>query len=221
MRVWKHGCDIPRILIGHHVLSDARFDWLVGNMSMYQENLFQSRSKKTSIFLQLSNYLWEIFYKSNRGLFFRVSIASSKHSGELREFETVMQTQILCCLLDVSCPILNLTKKGNSRQNVLSLHNFALYDTISLLQFSVITNSTLWTRKSFIRTFKAMVISSPDLFLSLINYFSLEYTKTVDSVELARWLATQTPDILCYSRHLQAICGIGARKCCNLCRNKC
>ena len=45
MRVWKHGCDITRILIGY-VLSDTRFDWLVGNMSMYQENLFQSRSKK-------------------------------------------------------------------------------------------------------------------------------------------------------------------------------
>ena len=39
-------------------------------MSVYQENWFQSRSKKNSIFLHLSNYLWEIFYKSNyRGLF--------------------------------------------------------------------------------------------------------------------------------------------------------
>ena len=45
MRVCKHGCDTTRILIGY-VLSDARFDWLVGNMSEYQENLFQSRSKK-------------------------------------------------------------------------------------------------------------------------------------------------------------------------------
>ena len=36
------GCDITRILIGY-VLSDARFDWLVGNMIVYQENLFQSR----------------------------------------------------------------------------------------------------------------------------------------------------------------------------------
>ena len=45
IRVWKHDCDITRILIGY-VLSDARFDWLVGTMSMYQENLFQSRSKK-------------------------------------------------------------------------------------------------------------------------------------------------------------------------------
>ena len=31
-------------LIGY-VLSDARFDWLVGNMSVYEENLFQSRKK--------------------------------------------------------------------------------------------------------------------------------------------------------------------------------
>ena len=29
-----------RILIGY-VLSDARFDWLVGNMSVYEEGLFQ------------------------------------------------------------------------------------------------------------------------------------------------------------------------------------
>ena len=45
MRVCKHGCEITRILISY-VLSDARFDWLVGNMSVYQENLFQSRSEK-------------------------------------------------------------------------------------------------------------------------------------------------------------------------------
>ena len=42
-RVCKHGCDISRILIGY-VLSDARFDWLVGNMRVCQENLFQSKS---------------------------------------------------------------------------------------------------------------------------------------------------------------------------------
>ena len=30
------------------------------------------------------------------------------------------------------------------------------------------------------------------------NYHSLVYTKTVDSVKRARWLARQTPDILCY-----------------------
>ena len=43
MRVWKHGCDITRVLIGY-MPSDARFGLLVGNMSVYQENLFQSRS---------------------------------------------------------------------------------------------------------------------------------------------------------------------------------
>ena len=38
MRVCKQGCDITRILIGY-VLLDARFDWLVGNMSAHQEIL--------------------------------------------------------------------------------------------------------------------------------------------------------------------------------------
>ena len=36
MRVCKHGCDITRILIGY-VLSGSRFDWLVGNVSLFQE----------------------------------------------------------------------------------------------------------------------------------------------------------------------------------------
>ena len=34
MRVCKHSCDITQIVIGY-VLSDARFDWLVGNMGVY------------------------------------------------------------------------------------------------------------------------------------------------------------------------------------------
>ena len=33
MRVWKHGYDITQILIGY-VLSDVRFDWLVGYKSV-------------------------------------------------------------------------------------------------------------------------------------------------------------------------------------------
>ena len=37
------------ILIGY-VLSDAPFNWLVGNMSVCQENLFQSRSLKKQHF---------------------------------------------------------------------------------------------------------------------------------------------------------------------------
>ena len=37
MRVRKHGRDITQTFIGY-VLSDARFDWPVGNMSFYQEN---------------------------------------------------------------------------------------------------------------------------------------------------------------------------------------
>ena len=38
---------ITRILIGY-VLSDSYFDWFLGNMSTYQENQFQSRSKYTA-----------------------------------------------------------------------------------------------------------------------------------------------------------------------------
>ena len=45
----EHGCEITRILIGY-VLSDVRFDWLVRNMSVYQENLFQSRKKEDQHF---------------------------------------------------------------------------------------------------------------------------------------------------------------------------
>ena len=58
MRVWKQGYDIKEILIGY-VLSDAGFDWFVGNMSVCQENLFQSRSKKNQhfpSFVELSYY---------------------------------------------------------------------------------------------------------------------------------------------------------------------
>ena len=40
-----------------------------------------------------------------------------------------------------------------------------------------------------------MIVDSP---LTIINYHQLVYTKTVDSVDGARWLARQTPDILCY-----------------------
>ena len=64
MRVCKHGCDITRILIGY-VLADARSDEEVNKQH------FPS-------FVEL---LSRIFYKSNRGLFFRFYTASSKHSG--------------------------------------------------------------------------------------------------------------------------------------------
>ena len=39
-----HVCDITRDLIGY-VSLDARFVWLVGNMTVYEENLFRSSSK--------------------------------------------------------------------------------------------------------------------------------------------------------------------------------
>ena len=70
MKVWKHSCDITRILIGY-VLSDARFDWLVGNMSMRQENLFQSKSKKPSIFLDCVSGLHNCLEFSQLPLVFR------------------------------------------------------------------------------------------------------------------------------------------------------
>ena len=49
-------------MIGY-VLSEVRFDWLVGNMSMCQENLFQSKSEKNQHFpsfveLSLRNILY-------------------------------------------------------------------------------------------------------------------------------------------------------------------
>ena len=69
MRVCKHGCDITRIFIGY-LLSDARFDFLVGNMSVYQENLFQSRGRRTRVCLHLSNYFGEIFLKAKEDIFF-------------------------------------------------------------------------------------------------------------------------------------------------------
>ena len=69
MRVWKHGCDITRSLIGY-VLSEVRFDWLVGNVNVYQENLFQLRRKKKPAFSFTCQIIFEgIFYKSNRGSF--------------------------------------------------------------------------------------------------------------------------------------------------------
>ena len=39
--VWKHVCDITRILIGY-VLSDARFDWLVGKVRRKEKQHFPS-----------------------------------------------------------------------------------------------------------------------------------------------------------------------------------
>ena len=40
MRVWKHGCDITQLCYDWLCVAEARFDWRVGNMSAYQENLF-------------------------------------------------------------------------------------------------------------------------------------------------------------------------------------
>ena len=68
MRVWKQGCDITRTLIGY-VLSDASFDWLVGNMSVYEENLFQSRIKKSSISVICRIILKKYFIKATEDFF--------------------------------------------------------------------------------------------------------------------------------------------------------
>ena len=68
MRVWKHGCDITQILIGY-VLSDARFDWLLGNMSVFKENLFQSRSKKPAFSFICRMIFKEYFIKAIEDFF--------------------------------------------------------------------------------------------------------------------------------------------------------
>ena len=145
MRVWKHSCDITRILIGY-VLSDARFDWLVGNMSVYQESVFQLKSKKAIVFLHLSNYLWETVYKSNRGLFSLFpSIASSKHSGELGEFSTVMQT-LDCvsglhnCLEFSQLPLVLRWSYGNT-ENVLYCLNININEIpVELLRENMLSS---------------------------------------------------------------------------------
>ena len=119
MRVCKRGCDISRILIGY-VLSDLHFDWLVGNMSLCQENLFKSKSEKTSIFLHLLNYLWEIFYKNNRKLFSCVCIAWYKHKRGWENSQQLYkpQTSSRVCITGSNSPnpssvYIRLWKHGN------------------------------------------------------------------------------------------------------------
>ena len=52
MRVCRFSCDITRILIGY-VLSDANFDWLVGNMSAFRVNFDQEEKKQHfSLFIE-------------------------------------------------------------------------------------------------------------------------------------------------------------------------
>ena len=46
LRVCKHGGDVTQFLIDY-VLSHVHFDWLVGNVSMYHQDL-SSRSKQTA-----------------------------------------------------------------------------------------------------------------------------------------------------------------------------
>ena len=76
MRVCKHGCDITRILIGY-VLSDGRFDWLVGNMSVCQESLFQSRINKTA-FSFICRIIFEKYFLKAIEDFFAVSSTASR-----------------------------------------------------------------------------------------------------------------------------------------------
>ena len=44
------------------VLSDAHFDWLVKNIA-YQENLYQSRSKQTALYISFIKFCCIIFEK--------------------------------------------------------------------------------------------------------------------------------------------------------------
>ena len=69
-----------QILIGY-VLSDVRFDWLVGNTSVYQENLFNQEVKKIAFSFTCQVIFEKYFIKAIEDFFFRVYIASSKHSG--------------------------------------------------------------------------------------------------------------------------------------------
>ena len=59
-------------------------------MSAYQENLFQSRSKKTAFSFICRINLEKYFIKAREDVF-RVYITSSKHEEALGEVETVMQ----------------------------------------------------------------------------------------------------------------------------------
>ena len=76
MWVCRVRCDYTRILIGY-VLSDANVDWLVGNMSAYRENFDQEVKKQ-----HFSSFIESFSRSSLKAIkdFFRVYIASSKHS---------------------------------------------------------------------------------------------------------------------------------------------
>ena len=62
-------------------------------MRVYQENLFQSRSKKKPAFSFIFRITLEKYFTKAIEDVLGVSIASSKYEGELGEFETVMQTR--------------------------------------------------------------------------------------------------------------------------------
>jgi len=83
MRVCEHGCDITRIL-NDYVLSDARFDWLIVNMSAYQENLSPSRSKQTASSF-ICRIIFEEYFTRATEVFFCVHIASSTHSASWKD----------------------------------------------------------------------------------------------------------------------------------------
>ena len=63
---------MTRIFIGY-VLSDARFDWLVGNISTCPENLFRSRNKET-VFSFICRIIFQKYFTKATEDFFRVYI---------------------------------------------------------------------------------------------------------------------------------------------------
>ena len=85
MRVCKHSCNITLILIGF-VLSDLHFDWLVGNMIVYEENLFHSRSKKTA-FSFICQSIFEKYFIKALGLFFSVFTKPHLSTQHLNKLE--------------------------------------------------------------------------------------------------------------------------------------
>ena len=83
MRICKlHGCDITWILIGY-VLSDARFDGLVGNVTACKSKNQKGNKQHFPSF----QIIFEKYFVKSIDYFFRVYIASSKHLGSWKNFQ--------------------------------------------------------------------------------------------------------------------------------------
>ena len=63
------------VILNGYVLSYARFDWLVGSMSVYQENLFLKKVKKQQ-FPSFVDFFFEKYFGKQWRTFFGIYIAS-------------------------------------------------------------------------------------------------------------------------------------------------